>query len=206
MTRIQLTTFLAHDLSDSVQKTNRLSKYVETPGGSDYYWGLKHAAKKIFVEGISFDEAVGVMSNMTVDHQRVDNQAALKNIYDWKLKHKGIGLEKIPSGEIAGPTGDLVVKLEPTFAIGVGKRREAYVLWTYKDLRLTRAVAGIGVHLLESGLKSGKFADWHFYVLDVVTGERFGHGCVRKDTPDAAAFALRTQEELLVAMKKKKSA
>lgn len=205
MPRMNLTTFLANDSSDSVTKASKMAKYADAPGGADYYWGLKHAARKIFLEGEPYDQAVSVMINMTVDHQRRDNQSALRELHSWKLANPGDPLEP-PTGQIAGPAGELIIKLEPAFAIERNGKREAYVLWTYKDLRLTRAVAGMGILLLEQGLQVGEFADWQFYILDVVTKKRFGHSAIGKSTAMATVAAIQAQESLFLSAKGKKAA
>lgn len=73
MTRMMLQTFLANDLADSVTKATRLAKYNVSPGGGDYWWGAKEAARRIVNDGESYDQAVGAFANMTVPHQLKDN-------------------------------------------------------------------------------------------------------------------------------------
>jgi len=197
---MHLTTFLANDLTDSVTRAGKLAKYAESPGGSDYYWGFRLAARRLFLEDVPFDEAVGVMARMTVDHQRAANQEALRNLYRWKLGNPGISVEP-PTGEIAGPKGSLIVRLDPAFAITRKGVTEAYVPWLYKDLRLPRAVGGMGVFLLELGLQTGEFENWKFYVMDFATMSRFGHGAIARSTGRAVVSALQAQEDLYLAAK-----
>lgn len=203
MTRMMLQTFLANDLSDSVTKANRLGKYASTPGGGDYWWGGKLAAKRMINDGESYDQAVGSFAAMTVAHQHKDNQDLAHRIYHWKLKNAGLTpvTAEMPAAEVAAPQGKLIVKLEPNFAVYRKGVVEAYTLWTFKELRLTPKVAGMGVHLLELGLQHDERADWIFYLLDTVTLERFGHGKIGRGTASATLFALRTQEELLLSTK-----
>lgn len=202
MTRMLLQTFLANDLVDSVTKASRLSKYG-SPGGSDYWWGVKQAARRMINDGESYDQAVGCMSNMSVHHQLKDNQDFTFKLYQWKLAHGTFNPVAMimPIAEVAGPKGELVVKLEPNFAIKRKGVVEAYVLWTFKELRLTSKVARMGIHMLELALQHDAFENWKFFILDVTTGEKFGRRSISAGTPAAVAFALRTQEELLVSGK-----
>jgi hypothetical protein len=201
MTRMMLQTFLANDLSDSVTKSNRLGKYASAPGGGDYWWGAKEAARRIVNDGESYDEAVGSFAAMSVAHQLRDNQELAHRIYQWKLAQPAFKrvTNEMPNAEVAGPLGKLIVKLEPNFAVWRKGNVEAYVLWTFKELRLTPKVAGIGVHLLELGLQHDLQSSWKFYLLDTITLERFGHSKIVSGTAAATQFALRTQEELLLA-------
>jgi hypothetical protein len=203
MPRMMLQTFLANDLADSVAKATRLSKYNATPGGGDYWWGAKEAARRILNDDESYDQAVGAFANMSKPQQAKDNQDLAFRIYQWKLKNKDTSpvLSEMPHAEIAGPKGELVVKLEPNFAVVRKGKIDAYVMWTFKDLRLSSRVAGMGIHLLELGLQHDERADWSFYILDTVTLKRFGHSSISSGTASATQFALRTQEELLLAHK-----
>ncbi len=199
MTRMDLVTFLANDVADSVLKTTRLSKYTSSTSGSDYYWALKKGAAKVFLDGLSYDQAVSVvMSNMTVPHQRSHNQLALKALYSWKLANPGEPLDP-PIGAFAGPKGELIIKLEPAFGLCIKGKKTAFVPWPLKDFRLNAKVAGMGIYLLEQGLKKGDYADWKFCMIDLVSGDVFNR--THKDTAKAVDFALRTQEELLISFK-----
>lgn len=204
MTRMGLPTFLFNDWVDSVTRTSRIAKYAFDPGGGDYHWAAKQAAAKLFYNDMAYDQAVAeVMSNMNRSHQRQDNQAALKTIYEWKLAHPGIA-HMPPSGEIPGPAGELIVTLRPAFALQEKGITTAYVPWMFKEVRLESKLAGIGVHLLEQGLKHGVYKDWRFALIDTVSGKCFNR--THKDTAEAAAFMMRTQEEMLLAQKAKKKA
>ena len=204
MTRMSLTTFLYNDCVDSVARTTRLSKYADDPGGGDYHWAAKLGASKMFYDDMPYDQAVAEsMSNMTRDYQRKDNQDALKMIHTWKLNHPG-SAHAPPVGEIKGPQGELVVVLKPTFALEQKGVITAYVPWMFKDERLSPNVAGIGVHLLERGLKKGNYASWKFALIDTSTGKCFFR--THKHTIEAANFIIRTQEEILVVKKNRKAA
>lgn len=204
MTRMGLPTFLFNDWVDSVTRTSRIAKYASDPGGGDYHWAAKQAAAKIFSEDMPYDQAVAeVMANMTRDHQRRDCQTSLKNIYDWKLANPGRARTP-PTGEICGPKGELTVTLRPTFALEQKGTTTAYVLWMFKEVRLESKLAGIGVHLLEQGLKHGQRRNWRFALMDTINGKCFAR--THKDTAEAADFMIRTQEEMLIAQKNKKAA
>jgi len=199
MTRMGLVTFLANDCVDSVARTSRLSKYA-LPGGGDYHWAVKKGAEEIFVNEASYDEAVSeVMGNMTKSTQRLHSQAALKSLYEWKLSHPGTYVPA-PSGNFVGPKGELIIRLDPSFACVSGGKSTAYVLWLFKELRLTPQVAGMGVHLLQSALGVGEHSNWRFALLDVPAGKVFSR--THKNTASAVEFAVRTQEELLLSVKK----
>ncbi|MFT4935578.1 MAG: hypothetical protein ACI9LT_002280 [Pseudoalteromonas distincta] len=200
MPRMMLQTFLANDLADSVSKATRLSKYHASPGGGDYWWGAKEAVRRIIAGGESYDQAVGSFANMSKPHQAKDNQELTYRIYQWKLKNKDVEPlhSEMPVAEVSGPQGKLIVKLEPNFAVKRKGVFEAYALWTFKELRLTSPVAGMGVHLLELALQHDDCASWKFYLLDCGSLRRFGHSAVSSGTAAAATFALRTQEELLL--------
>ncbi|NGM52198.1 hypothetical protein G5B46_21530 [Caulobacter sp. 602-2] len=198
---MNLTTFLANDAADSATKTSKILKYVDRPGGADYYWALKSAAKKMFLDGEPYDQAVGVMANMTVDHQRLNNQQALKAAYDWKIQNPGEALPP-PSGSVSAPKGELTIKLEPAWAIKRKGKFEAYVPWTFKNERLSRPTAGIGIWLLESGLQHDDYENWDFYLIDLVTKKRFGRSCITKSTALATMSALEAQENIYLNAKK----
>lgn len=201
MPRIKLTTFLFNDSVDSVEKSRRMGKYVSDPGGSDYYWGVAEGARRLFLEGQPYDAAVAALDNMSVDHKRQDNKAALFELYRWKLRHPGSPLP-VPVGEVKGPAGELVVMLKPAYAWQTKGRKAAYVLWTYKDFRLSSHLAGIGVHFLEKQLRIGNFAGYDFYLLDLENCRRFGRSCVSSSTPRAAEMALKYQEDLYLEAKR----
>jgi len=201
MPRINLTTFLFNDSVDSVEKARRLGKYANDPGGGDYYWGAKEAAKKLFGEDAPYDAAIAVMANISQPTRRTDNELALRNLYAWKLKHPGVAIPT-PVGTAKGPQGELIVTLRPAYGWLSKAKHEAYVLWTYKDVRLSSRLAGMGVYLLELHLRHGPFANMDFYILDVETGRRFGRRAISKDTPIATVMALQYQEELYLQAKK----
>ncbi len=201
MPRMNLTTFLANDVADSVTKTSKILKYIDTPGGSDYYWALKAAAKKMFLDDEPYDQAVGVMANMTVSHQRIDNQTALKAAHKWKLANPGEAVPP-PAGLISGPQGELVVKLEPAWAIKRKGVVEAYVPWTFKHERISRPVAGMGVYLLEMGLQHDEFENCRFFLIDLVASKRYGNSCITRATAAATHSALETQENIYLNAKK----
>jgi hypothetical protein len=201
MPRIKLTTFLFNDSVDSVEKSRRMGKYVSDPGGSDYYWGVAEGAKRLFADEQPYDRAVAALDNITVEHKRQDNKSALLRLYQWKLGHAGFPLP-VPVGEIMGPGGELVVTLKPAYAWQTKTQKAAYVLWTYKDVRLTAPLAGIGVYFLEQQLRTGNFSDYDFYLLDLATCRRFGRSAISAGTPRAAMMALKYQEDLYLAAKK----
>lgn len=201
MTRMGLTTFLYNDWVDSVTRTSRLAKYAFDPGGGDYHWAAKQAAGKLFADDLPYDQAVAeVMANMSRAYQRKDNQDALKTIYDWKLAHPGKA-HTPPVGEVEAPQGELAVTLRPVFALEKKGVVTAYVPWMFKEARLTPKLAGIGVHLLEQGLQIDNHEAWRFAMIDTVNGKCFSR--THKDTAEAAAFMLRTQEEVILAQKMK---
>ncbi len=203
MTRMSLTTFLFHDCLDSVARTRKLAQYAE-PGGRDYFWAAKRAAGQIFLDDKSFDQAVGdVMMNMSKAHQRQDNHDALKGMYNWKLANPGKAHQP-PVGELAGPQNELIVTLRPTFALEKKGVITTYVPWMYKDERLTSAVAGMGIHLMELILQQNAYSDWRFAMIDTVAGKIFTK--THKHTAEAVMASLKTQEEIIIAHKAKKAA
>ena len=201
MTRMGLVAFLFSDCLDSVSRTTRLAKYADEPGGRDYHWAAKLGATKVFADDMSYDQAVAeTMTNMTRSHQRVDNQEALKALYTWKVRNPGVS-KTPPSGELAGPQGELIVSLKPSFAVERKGITTAYVPWMFKDVRLTAQVASIGVHLLEVGLQKDEFADWRFALIDTVSSKCFWR--THKHSAEAARFAIRTTEEIIIAQRQK---
>ncbi|WP_447909429.1 hypothetical protein [Brevundimonas bullata] len=204
MTRMGLVAFLLGDCIDSVSRTMRLAKYAADPGGQDYHWAAKLAAARMFGEDLSFDQAVSeVMASIKRDHQRRDNQDALKTLYDWKISRPGV-FRQPPAGELTGPCGELTITLKPVFALERKGVTTAYVPWMFKDVRLTAQVAGIGVHLLELGLQKDEYAGWRFALIDTVSGKCFNR--THKHTAEAANFAVRTTEEMLIAARVRRAA
>lgn len=204
MVRMSLTTFLFNDCVDSVTRTTRLSKYMEEPGGRDYHWAAKHAASRMFQDDVPYDQAVSeVMTNMTRAHQRADNQEALKGIYAWKQENPGVAYAP-PAGEVTGPLGELTILLKPAYALERKGVVTAYVPWMFKDVRLTSNIAGIGVHLLELGLQTGRYRNWQFAMFDTVTKKAFSR--THKHTAEAAHFLIQAQEQQLISLRGKKVA
>ncbi|TFW10887.1 hypothetical protein EGY25_14370 [Brevundimonas intermedia] len=204
MTRMGLVAFLFSDCLDSVSRTTRLAKYADDPGGRDYHWAAKLGAQKMFGDDVSYDQAVAdTMSKISRSHQRLDNQEALKGLYGWKIANPGVGKEP-PSGELAGPKGELIVSLKPCFAVERKGVTTAYVPWMFKEVRLTAQVASIGVHLLEVGLQKDAYSNWRFALIDTVTQKCFWR--THKHSAKAANFAIRTTEEILIAQRVKKAA
>ena len=201
MTRMGLVAFLFSDCLDSVSRTTRLAKYADDPGGRDYHWAAKLGAMKVFADDMSYDQAVAeTMTNMTRSHQRLDNQEALKALHTWKVQNPGVS-KMPPSGEVKGPKGELVISLKPTFAVERKGVTTAYVTWMFKDVRLTAQVASIGVHLLEIGLRKDEFVGWRFALIDTVSSKSFWR--THKHSAEAAQFAIRTTEEVIIAHRKK---
>lgn len=202
MVRMSLTTFLYNDVVDSVTQTDRLERRVNGTGkGGDYYWAAKLAAAKMFEEGMSYDQAISeVMVNMTVATQRLDNQSILKVLNDFRLAQGGIPRVP-PRGEVVAPLNILAVQLEPNFAIEKNGKVTAYVPWMFKDDRLSAKIAGVGIHLLQTKLAFGDYADWRFAMIDTVNGSIFKK--THKNTGEAAERMLRSQEENLANQFKK---
>ena len=109
-----------------------------------------------------------------------------------------------PIGEVSGPKKELSIILRPAFALERKGVTTALVPWMFKEVRLSSQVAGIGVHLLELGLQHGEYTHWKFGLIDTVSGKCFTR--THKHTAEAARFAVRTQEEMLLAQKLKKAA
>lgn len=206
MPRILLPTFLRNSCCDSVEKANRLGRYAEpSKDGHDHYWSLKDGAKRVCLAGQSFDEACEVFGNMTDQAAIADNKAALLRMYQWRLKNKGKFFEP-PKGSIAGPLGQLIVKLEPEFGFIQRGKRKVIQIWTSRTMQLPPSVAGMGVLALELGLKSGEWDDCEFYVLNLDIGKKFGPKSVTTNADVAFAAELAAQELMYVERLKKKKA
>ena len=207
MPRILLPTFLRNSCCDSIEKANRLGRYAEpSKDGHDHYWSLKEGAKRLCLEGQSFDEACEVFANMTDQTAIGSNKAALFRMYQWRLKNKGTYFQP-PSGVIGGPQGQLSIKLEPEFGFLQGGKRKVIQIWTSRSVSLPPSVAGMGVLALELGLKKDEWSDCEFYILNLDSGKKFGPKSITSSADIAFTAELAAQEAMYVErLKKKKSA
>lgn len=172
MPTISLTSFMKILTKGTPQKVQEYSKYL-TPGGYDFYWQLKEAARAFTVGGESFADCAKPIEESPRDVERKHNLDCLKALHKWRDKHKPESFFSAPAAAHSSPAGLVTIKLEPEFGVVLGGQHRIVQLWNAKGSNLTRTVAGVGIYLLQKNLCVGESAHCKAGILDLRKGELY---------------------------------
>ena len=160
-------------LENSVQKfAAEYGRYL-TPGGYDFCWMFKDAARALTVGGKSWEECAKPIVNSDRATEKEHNLNALVALNAWLEKEAITEVFQPPSANLASPSGYVTVKLEPTFGCARQGHRFIIHTWNSQTLTLSRKVAGCRIHLIQQHLCAGDFADCIPAILDVRKRELF---------------------------------
>lgn len=167
MHRIQLTTFLKLLLQTTQEKARSYRRYDE-PGGYDFYQSFKRSAEGLTIKGRSLERAARSIQTLNNPVERQHNLAALEGLHRWLGKSR-MCFEP-PSGIYRSPSKTLGIMLKPELARSMRGERQVIAVWNTKDVAMNRTVAGVGIFMMQSKLKTGSFADCSFHLLDLTDG------------------------------------
>ncbi len=197
MHRIQFNTFLKLLSQPTHEKTRSYRRYEE-PGGHDYYHPFKRAARKMTSGGKALEDVLRIADRVGPPWQREDNAAMTQELDLWLKKEKSNGFFTPPEGHFKSPNGVLSVILNPEVGRILKGRRQLIAVWTTKGVKLSQTAAGVGVHMMETKLKSRRdFKDCDCYVLDLLAPRLYGHGSVPNNPESYLAAEFAVAEMLL---------
>lgn len=199
MSKTHLRTFLANMSRDSVECVQRYARYNDgTKKGYNYFWSSEKAIRELAIEGAPFDAAVGVCGQIKKADERVANQTAVRAFHAWFLKNKRAGFPP-PRATLFGPQGQLEVLVAPDIALMRGKSQEIVLTWAYRNVPLTRRIAGIGVFILRRELSTLCPTGTKFFVHDLVAQVRHSEAAIPLNAEKIVEIELAKQEAALLA-------
>lgn len=166
MPTVSLTSFLKILTKGTPQKVREYSRYLE-PGGYDFYWSLKEAAHAHTVGAETLADCAKPMHELTRDVERKHNLSGLQSLSKWMKKFNVTKFFEAPVTNCTSPEEYLTVRLEPEFGIVMNDQRRLVQLWSNTGSSLTRDAVGVGIHLLQTHLCEGEFADCKGGILDL---------------------------------------
>jgi|SRR5882757_3355221 hypothetical protein len=172
MPTVSLNAFLKILAKSTPQKTAAYARYL-SPGGYDFYWMLKDAARNLTVKAVALDECSKPIEKIDRAVEKKHNLSALKSLDKWLKKQEIQTFFDCPTSICNSPEGLLAIKLEPAFGCIRGNQRLMVHLWTSQSLNLPRNVAGCGLYLMKQYLCIGEFADCVPAILDLRKRELF---------------------------------
>lgn len=158
MPTVSLNAFLKILSKSSPQKTAEYARYL-TPGGYDFYWMLKEAARALTVGGKDLAECSKPIMSIDRPVEKKHNLNALKSLNAWLEKEKITAFFEPPSSNFSSPEGLLKVKLEPAFGCVRDNHRLVVHVWNSQSLMLSKNVAACGLYLMQQHLCLDSFAD-----------------------------------------------
>lgn len=196
MHRIQLTTFLKLLLQTTQEKARSYRRYDE-PGGYDFYQSFKRAVRTLTLEGRSADRAAQPISSLSNLTERQHNLAALDGLDRW-LGNRRSFFEP-PRGLYKSPSKTLSVLLKPEVGRIIRGERQVIAVWNTKEVEMNRTVAGVGVLMMHSRLRSGALSDCTFHLLDLTdgNGRLYGTGSIPNHAHALLAAEFAVADELL---------
>jgi hypothetical protein len=166
MPTVSLNAFLKILSKASPQKTQEYGRYL-TPGGYDFYWMLKEAARARTVGKQSFAECSQPILKIDRTVEKKHNLAALKSLDKWLVDEKAAGFFEVPLVSVKSPGGFLTVKLEPTFGYTLNGKRRLVHTWASQTASLSKHALGCGLYLLKQNVCAGEFSDCTPTILDL---------------------------------------
>src|SRR5262249_4975013 len=128
MPTVSLNAFLKILTKSSPQKAAEYGRYL-TPGGYDFYWLLKDAARSLTVGGKSLEECLKVIEKIDRPVEKKHNLSALKSLSAWLKKEKIEQFFETPSSSFASPAGHVTIKLEAAFGYVKDGQRHVLHAW-----------------------------------------------------------------------------
>src|SRR5262245_18190018 len=114
MPNVSLNAFLKIISKNTPQKAAEYGRYL-TPGGYDFYWRLKEAARERTVGGKTFTESAEIILESTRDVERKHNLSAFKKLDKWLHKEGASEFFEAPVTACSSPANHIAIKLEPEF-------------------------------------------------------------------------------------------
>jgi hypothetical protein len=172
MQTISLPSFMRILTKGTPQKVSEYGRYL-TPGGYDFYWRLKEAARAVTVDGDSYVKWAKQIAKSAREAERKHNLEGLKSLQSWTEKSKPEAFFDAPTGSCCSPEAFVTIKLEPEFGTVINGQHRIVQLWRSTGTRLTRTVAGVGIYLLQKHLCKDAFKDCKAGMLDLRKGELY---------------------------------
>jgi hypothetical protein len=122
MQTISLLSFMKILTKGTPQKVSEYSRYL-TPGGYDFYWRLKEAARALTVNGDTYARCAKRIEKSARDTERTHNLNGLKSLNVWKEKSKPEAFFEAPAGGCCSPGAFVTIRLEPEFGAVLKNQR-----------------------------------------------------------------------------------
>jgi hypothetical protein len=172
MPTVSLNAFLKILSKSSPQKTTEYARYL-SPGGYDFYWMLKDAARALTIGGKDLDECSKAIVKIDRAVEKKHNLAALKSLDKWLKSHNVVDFFESPTGICTSPGGHLTIRLEPAFGCVRDGQRLILHAWNSQSITLPKNVAACGLYLIQQHLCTGDFANCIPAILDLRKRELF---------------------------------
>jgi hypothetical protein len=172
MPTVSLNAFLKILSKGSPQKAAEYGRYL-TPGGYDFYWMLKEAARALTVGGKPLVECSKAISEINRAVEKKHNLNALNSLDKWIKKNQIDEFFEIPISICMSPAGHLTIKLEPAFGCVRNGQRLILHAWNSQSISLSKNVASCGLFLIQQHLCTNGYADCSPAILDLRRRELF---------------------------------
>jgi hypothetical protein len=182
MPTVGFQSFLLRLLSAStLEKSRKYDVYSrQTENGYDYYQSFRRACQAMFEKGAAYSDVFGNILRLKKSNEREDNSTRFDAAVAFIRSLNGTQFPP-PRGYLLSPQKKARVKLAPDAAMEVDGQRRIYSFWTIKDIKLSRRGAGVGIYMLQSGLKKANYADCKFVIVDLVRKRQFDEQVIPND-------------------------
>jgi hypothetical protein len=172
MPTVSLNAFLKILTKGSPQKAVEYGRYL-APGGYDFYWLLKDAARDLTIGGKSLEDCSKVIEKINRPVEKKHNLSALKSLDAWLKKREIHEFFEAPSSSYVSPAGHITIKIEPAFGYVKDGHQHIVHAWNSQTLALPNKVASCGLYLMQQKLCVDAFADCIAGILDTRKREHF---------------------------------
>ena len=201
MPTVSLNAFLKILSKSSPQKAAEYGRYL-TPGGYDFYWMLKDAARALTIGAKSLDECSKPILSIDRPVEKKHNLSALKSLGKWLEKEKITEFFDPPTTNFSSPAQLVKIKLEPAFGCVRENHRMIVHIWNSQTLTLSKNVGSCGVYLMQQHLCIDGFADCIPAILDTRKRDLFSARGVPSMIPAMVASELAWADSFFTAVSK----
>ena len=156
-------------------KLGALSRMHNGEGGYDFYKRMKLAAREVARGEVGSDEIISQLSNIKRESERSHNINMVNQFVNWwSSLSNAVAQPDRPEGVYKLPTMVFGIRLLPELAYLEEGELSGTCLWSVKAPKITKQIAGMGLHMLRGELAKGAFERAKFQILNLRNLEIFG--------------------------------
>lgn len=198
MDDLSFTTFLKLGLLPTTQgQLGQLQRMLASERGYDFYKQMKFAAKEVALGQVPPEEIMKKLEAIPRKSERDHNILMANNFLEWWNSQKNVkALSDRPSGVFKKQMMSFGIKMRPELAYEKDGSIHVVYLWATKSPKITNQAAGVGIYLLQEGLRKGNFKNAKFSILNLRTGKILSDNLVTNQSATLAAAEISLINEL----------